>query len=64
MTTAGLFATVVAVEDDAVVLEIAPGVTSRWNKAAISRVLPEPVADEEVSDADEAPTPPDRADET
>ncbi|WTZ24291.1 preprotein translocase subunit YajC [Microbispora sp. NBC_01389] len=39
MTTTGLFATVVALEDDDVVLELAPGVETRWTKGAISRVL-------------------------
>ena len=49
MTTAGLFATVVAVEDDAVVLEAAPGVRTRWAKAAIARIVPPP---EPNADAD------------
>jgi preprotein translocase subunit YajC len=40
MTTSGLFATVSAVEDDAVVLEVAPGVTMRFAKAAVARILP------------------------
>lgn len=40
MTTSGLFATVVAVEDDRVVLETAPGVHTRWTKAAVARILP------------------------
>ena len=48
MTTAGMLATVVAVEDDAVVLEIAPGVESRFVKQAIGQVL------DDVGDADEA----------
>ena len=39
MTTAGLFATVSSVEDDVVVLEIAPGVRSRYAKAAIARII-------------------------
>lgn len=39
MTTAGLFATVRAVEDDAVVLEVAPGVECRYSKAAVAQVL-------------------------
>lgn len=39
MTTAGLYATVSAVEDDAVVLEVAPGVTSRYAKAAVAKIL-------------------------
>jgi preprotein translocase subunit YajC len=60
MTTTGLFATVVAVEDEDVILEIAPGVESRWVKAAIGRVVT-PVhtqdensaEDETVEDTDE-----------
>ncbi len=39
MTTSGMFATVVAVEDDAVLLEIGPGVTCRWARPAIGRIL-------------------------
>lgn len=39
MTTTGLFATVVAIDADDVILEIAPGVETRWIKAAIGRVL-------------------------
>ncbi len=54
MTTTGLFATVVVIDGDEVVLEIAPGVESRWTKAAIGRVVT-PVAgtadnDDDVSD--------------
>lgn len=44
MTTAGLYGTVAAVEDDAVLIEVAPGVTTRWAKAAIARVVPPPEA--------------------
>lgn len=39
MTTAGMYATVKAVEDDVVVLEVAPGVTCRYVKAAIAKVI-------------------------
>jgi preprotein translocase subunit YajC len=39
MTHAGLFATVSAVEDDKVVLEVAPGVKVRYAKAAVARVV-------------------------
>lgn len=38
-TIAGLFATVTEVEDDSVILEIAPGVHSRYLKSAIAAVL-------------------------
>jgi preprotein translocase subunit YajC len=39
MTTTGLFATVVEIDADDVVLEIADGIQTRWVKAAIGRVL-------------------------
>lgn len=42
MTTAGLFAEVQAVQDDAVHLEIAPGVVCRFARAAVARVVDEP----------------------
>lgn len=47
MTTAGMLADVVAVEDDAIVLEIAPGVEVRFVKQAIGQVIPD---DEEIED--------------
>ncbi|MFI6599745.1 preprotein translocase subunit YajC [Nonomuraea sp. NPDC050536] len=56
MTTTGLFGTVVAVDNEDVILEVAPGIETRWVKAAIGRVVTpgdEPVADE-PADADEA----------
>ena len=56
MTTAGLFATVVDVEDDGVVvLEVAPGVHSRYARAAISRVLDAPEGAEPLDDDEERP---------
>jgi len=39
VTTSGLYGTVSAVEDDVVVLQVAPGVTNRYAKQAIMRVL-------------------------
>ncbi|GLY30559.1 preprotein translocase subunit YajC [Kineosporia sp. NBRC 101731] len=39
MTTSGLFAEVVEVDADAVVLEIAPGVRTRWSKRAIGQIV-------------------------
>jgi preprotein translocase subunit YajC len=50
MTTAGLFATVVAIEDDGVVLEVAPGVHSKYARQAISRVLDAPDGAEPLDD--------------
>ena len=52
MTTSGLFAEVVGFDDDAILLEPAPGVTMRWSKAAVARILPEPDA-EDASEVDE-----------
>ncbi|RBQ14597.1 preprotein translocase subunit YajC [Spongiactinospora rosea] len=45
VTTAGMFATVVALDDEDVILEIAPGVEARFMKGAIGRVIT-PVAEE------------------
>ncbi|AWS42346.1 preprotein translocase subunit YajC [Streptosporangium sp. 'caverna'] len=55
MTTTGLFATVVAIDADDVILEIAPGVETRWVKAAIGRVLTpvDDVEDEGVTNIDD-----------
>ncbi|QYC43094.1 preprotein translocase subunit YajC [Nonomuraea coxensis DSM 45129] len=53
MTTTGLFATVVAVDNEDVILEVAPGVETRWIKAAIGRVVTPgdaPAADPVVAD--------------
>jgi preprotein translocase subunit YajC len=47
MTTAGMFATVHAVGDDDVELEVAPGVVSRYAKGAIMRVVQPGDADDE-----------------
>ncbi|MEW9554304.1 preprotein translocase subunit YajC [Nonomuraea sp. NPDC050783] len=52
MTTTGLFGTVVTVDNEDVILEVAPGIETRWVKAAIGRVVApgEPVADEPLVD--------------
>jgi preprotein translocase subunit YajC len=52
-TTAGLIATVVAIDDDEVILEIAPGVHCRYLPAAIGRIMndPEPAESEPTDDA-------------
>lgn len=41
-TTAGMYATVISVEDQDVVLEVAPGVQVRFLRRAIMDVVPEP----------------------
>ena len=43
-TTAGMYATVVRVEDQDVVLEVAPGVEVRYLRRAIMDVVPDPNA--------------------
>lgn len=50
MTGSGLFGTVVAVEGTVVTLEISPGVTSRWLKPAIAKLVEPPVDDAEEED--------------
>jgi preprotein translocase subunit YajC len=58
ITTAGLVATVVEADDDTVVLEIAPGVHSRFLKGAIARVNTpaEPDPEPDAGSADDSPT--------
>ncbi|OBB78927.1 preprotein translocase subunit YajC [Mycobacterium colombiense] len=51
-TTSGLQATVVAITDDTVDLEIAPGVVTTWMKLAIrDRILPDD--DEDLADGED-----------
>jgi len=54
-TTAGMYATVSAVDGDDVILEVAPGVDVRYMKRAIMEVIAagEPEAEETVADDDE-----------
>ncbi|GAA2692603.1 MULTISPECIES: preprotein translocase subunit YajC [Nonomuraea] len=61
MTTTGLFATVVAIDNEDVILEVSPGVETRWVKAAIGRVVT-PVDDKIAATA--VPETNDEADET
>lgn len=56
MTGSGLFGTVVDVEDDVVTLETSPGVTSRWLRPAIAKLVDPPVAtddEDELEDEDD-----------
>ena len=46
MTTAGIFGTVIEIDEDNASIEIAPGVVIRVVKAAIGRVLDEPESPE------------------
>jgi preprotein translocase subunit YajC len=60
MTGSGLFARVVEVEPDAVVLETSPGQHSRWVRQAIVRIVPDETRDGDVPDepGDPGPTSP------
>lgn len=50
-TTSGLEATIVAIADDTIDLEIAPGVVTTWMKLAIrDRILPDDDIDEELNE--------------
>ena len=50
VTIGGLHATVVAVDDDVVTVEISPGVNARYARPAIARVLnQQPAAEEPVA---------------
>lgn len=50
-TTSGLEATIVAIADDTIDLEIAPGVVTTWVKLAIrDRILPDDDIDEELNE--------------
>ncbi|OBH98423.1 preprotein translocase subunit YajC [Mycobacterium sp. E2733] len=52
-TTSGLEATVVAITEDTIDLEIAPGVVTTWMKLAIrDRIVPDD--DEDLADGDES----------
>jgi preprotein translocase subunit YajC len=50
MTGSGLIATIVSVDDDEVVLEVSPGITNRYVRRAIMRVVPDAT---ERADVDE-----------
>jgi len=64
-TTAGMYATVAAVEDQEVVLEVAPGVNVRFLRRAIMDVIPDPSQDYSQTDAEEPePAEPESLDET
>ena len=60
MTTAGLFGRVVEVHDDALVLEVSPGVLVRFAKAAVGRIIDA----DDTSESDDADTDDTDADDT
>jgi preprotein translocase subunit YajC len=54
LLTSGLYATVVEIDDDVIVVEPADGVHLRYAKAAVLRVIPDPVdTDYDANDADD-----------
>ncbi len=54
MTTSGMYGTIVEIDEDSISLEVAPGTTIRFAKAAVGQVRsPEP-ADAVAGDADDA----------
>jgi preprotein translocase subunit YajC len=59
MLTSGLYGTIVEVEDDRVVIETSPGVTMRWAKPAVARILtpaePETSDDEQQDQSGDTP---------
>ena len=63
-TTAGMFATVVGVEDQEVILEVAPGVNVRFLRRAIMDVIPDPSQDYQTGDEEPESAEPETLDET
>jgi preprotein translocase subunit YajC len=57
VTTAGLIAKVVEMDDETVVLEVAPGVHSRFLRQAIVRAVQEPPAEESIPADETTPEP-------
>jgi preprotein translocase subunit YajC len=53
MTTAGMFGRVVEVHDDALVLEVSPGVLVRFAKAAVGRIVDADTGESADTDADD-----------
>jgi preprotein translocase subunit YajC len=53
MTTSGLFGTVASIGEDSVDLEISPGVTVTWAKAAIAEIKSPAAVEPEPAAADE-----------
>ena len=55
MTTSGLYGTVVELGDDTIELEISPGVTVRWAKAAVAEIRTAVVPEPEIARVDSEP---------
>jgi preprotein translocase subunit YajC len=58
MTGSGLYASVVEVEPDVVVLETAPGQHSRWDRRAVIRVIPQQAPAENPGETRDEPDEP------
>ena len=61
MTTAGIFGTLTEIRDDSVVIEVSPGVTMRFAKAAVGRVITDDAAADDDAEADDTAEGPDDA---
>jgi preprotein translocase subunit YajC len=55
LTIGGLYGTVVGTDDESVTLEVAPGVTNRYARGAIGRVVPAPAGEAPQPEAHEVP---------
>lgn len=53
MTGSGLYGTIVAIDGDTITLESMPGNESRWIRAAISKLVDPPIADEGEDEAED-----------
>jgi preprotein translocase subunit YajC len=59
LTIGGLYGTVVGSDDESVTLEVSPGVTNRFARGAIGKVVPDrdtSTGDVDAADADVPPT--------
>jgi preprotein translocase subunit YajC len=54
VTIGGLYGTVTDVDDETVTLEISPGVTARYARQAVGRVLTSNAAEEETPQVDDS----------
>ena len=54
MTTSGMYGTIVEIDEDSISLEVAPGTTIRFAKAAVGQVRSPELAAADADDADDA----------
>jgi preprotein translocase subunit YajC len=62
ITIGGLYGTIVAMDDESATLEVAPGVTNRYARGAIARVVPADDAADDGSGGSNSPAVPTLAD--